>query len=411
MAAPSSTATSGRPAWILEPLPLPTAESATVAPSNPHLYLPPPPARLALHTRLVPRAASQSDANGSSGARAPRILVVGDIHGCMDELLELISAAGLDLSAGDTVVATGDLVSKGPKSAEVVRWFVSNGQYSVLGNHDEFLLKNALLRGRLDGRHYDSDADILLWNADRVAAAQAADQDGETYALTYYARMNGFDYRARTECPHYGIVGELSDEELRWVAALPLSIDLSAAFPPAATASAAAAGAPASAPTCAWTVVHAGLVPGVPLAAQHPAHMMQMRNFEEARSEVSDATKIGSAWSLARVAPPSASGSASDNGTSGQQPTGILFGHDAGRGFQFPQASRLGLDTGACNGRFLTGLLLPESRLISVPSHAMYSRPKSDVTRPPPLPSGIPLADVPCVEPAKAHAEATSKSS
>ena len=301
-------------------------------------------------------------------------------------------------------MAAGDLVAKGPASAEVVRWFVANGQYSVLGNHDEFLLKNALLRGRLDGRRYESDADILLWDADRVAAAQAADQDGEAYARTYYARMNGFDYRARTECPHYGIVGELSDEELRWVAALPLSIDLSAAFPPAPATAAAAAAGPA--PTCAWTVVHAGLVPGVPLAAQHPAHMMQMRNWEEARSEVSDATKIGSAWSLARSVPPSASGSASDHGTNGQQPTGILFGHDAGRGFQFPQSSRLGLDTGACNGRFLTGLLLPESRLISVPSHAMYSRPKSDVTRPPPLPSGIPLADVPCVEPAKAHADA-----
>lgn len=41
---------------------------------------------------------------------------------------------------------------------------MDNDYLSVIGNHDQFLLKCALMRGRLDGHVYDKDEEIQVWN-------------------------------------------------------------------------------------------------------------------------------------------------------------------------------------------------------------------------------------------------------
>jgi len=72
---------------------------------------------------------------------ASRTIVVGDIHGCYDELKDLLKK--VKLKPGDRVVAVGDLVSKGPKSAEVLDLFMSDERFSsVMGNHDLILRRN-----------------------------------------------------------------------------------------------------------------------------------------------------------------------------------------------------------------------------------------------------------------------------
>jgi predicted phosphodiesterase len=43
-----------------------------------------------------------------------RTIVVGDIHGCYDELIELCEK--VDLGQNDRVVSVGDLITKGPKN-------------------------------------------------------------------------------------------------------------------------------------------------------------------------------------------------------------------------------------------------------------------------------------------------------
>jgi hypothetical protein len=66
---------------------------------------------------------------------APRTIVVGDIHGCYDELMELLDEA--DFERKDRVVSVGDLISKGPKSREVLEIFMTDARFStVIGNHD-----------------------------------------------------------------------------------------------------------------------------------------------------------------------------------------------------------------------------------------------------------------------------------
>ncbi len=64
-------------------------------------------------------------------------VVVGDVHGCLDELRELIAACGV---AGRLVLA-GDLVAKGPDSQGVLQLARESGALAVLGNHDAHALK------------------------------------------------------------------------------------------------------------------------------------------------------------------------------------------------------------------------------------------------------------------------------
>jgi len=74
----------------------------------------------------------------------PRTIVVGDIHGCFDELTDLLDL--IKLQKDDRVVAVGDLITKGPKDREVLDLFISDGRFSsVVGNHDRAIRQK--LRG------------------------------------------------------------------------------------------------------------------------------------------------------------------------------------------------------------------------------------------------------------------------
>lgn len=62
-----------------------------------------------------------------------RTIVVGDLHGCADEALELLSA--LQVTVSDRVIFAGDLVDRGPKPRECVE--LAMRHECVLGNHEE----------------------------------------------------------------------------------------------------------------------------------------------------------------------------------------------------------------------------------------------------------------------------------
>ncbi len=67
------------------------------------------------------------------------ILAVGDIQGCLDELEALLAQVRFD-PARDRLWLVGDLVNRGPKSLETLRFVRKMNALSVLGNHDLFLL-------------------------------------------------------------------------------------------------------------------------------------------------------------------------------------------------------------------------------------------------------------------------------
>jgi diadenosine tetraphosphatase ApaH/serine/threonine PP2A family protein phosphatase len=70
-----------------------------------------------------------------------RLLIVSDVHGCLDEVEKLL--AKVNYSPNTTsVIFVGDLVVKGPKSKEVIRFLMKQKRMlSVRGNHED----NALL--------------------------------------------------------------------------------------------------------------------------------------------------------------------------------------------------------------------------------------------------------------------------
>jgi bis(5'-nucleosyl)-tetraphosphatase (symmetrical) len=93
---------------------------------------------------------------------------IGDVQGCFDELKALL--AELDLRNTDRLWFVGDLVNRGPKSLEVLRWVRSLGRRAVvvLGNHDLHLVAQHehLERTRKDDSFHDvlaaPDADELV---------------------------------------------------------------------------------------------------------------------------------------------------------------------------------------------------------------------------------------------------------
>ena len=166
------------------------------------------------------------------GEKIRRVLFVGDVHGCCDELIELLEVCGVNEGNEDTfVVFAGDIVNKGPKNIETARLVRSLGEMalSVRGNHEEAVLS------RLQ-KHRDSS----------------------------------------TELPRrYSWITDLSAEDQKFLEEFPFTISI---------------------PLLNVIVVHGGLVPGVRLQEQDPQNMISMRNYiHDELSGTADIDK-GVAW-------------------------------------------------------------------------------------------------------------------
>lgn len=93
-----------------------------------------------------------------------RTIVVGDIHGCYDELVALLEKAAL--KDDDRVIAVGDLIVKGEKNREVLDLFIEDERFSaVLGNHDRALR-----------RYWRGEGIALKESQEKVRAELAADE-------------------------------------------------------------------------------------------------------------------------------------------------------------------------------------------------------------------------------------------
>jgi bis(5'-nucleosyl)-tetraphosphatase (symmetrical) len=67
--------------------------------------------------------------------------VVGDLQGCLEPLLKLLDRVQFEPTT-DRLIATGDLINRGPQSLETLRFCMGLGSAfkTVLGNHDLHLL-------------------------------------------------------------------------------------------------------------------------------------------------------------------------------------------------------------------------------------------------------------------------------
>jgi serine/threonine protein phosphatase 1 len=202
-------------------------------------------------------------------------LIIGDIHGCHAELLDLLDRAAI--GGDDLLVSVGDLVDRGPDPGPVLDLFRARaGSVVLCGNHERKHVRGVL--------SYSQQVTKL--------------QLGDGYA-----------------------------DHVRWMSGLPYHWERDDV-----------------------RVVHWGLFPGVPLA--------------DVPEDVRAGTTSGDARLRERF---------------GERPwydfydddKPVAFGHAVVGPEPLVVRDRVfGLDTGACHGMRLTGLLLPAMRLVSVPARA-----------------------------------------
>ncbi|RYP66800.1 hypothetical protein DL771_007598 [Monosporascus sp. 5C6A] len=175
-----------------------------------------------------------------SHSSSPRLLVIGDVHGQLRSLQSLLTEAGYSRERGDRVVLTGDMINKGADSPGVVALAMSEGFASVRGNHEDRVLRLFALaeamRAERGGDEGLRDWEEALPKGDRVALATAR---------------------------------SLSPEQRAWVAELPLILRVGTVIPRS----------PGGGGEQELLVVHAGLVPGLPLEDQDPWAVMNMRTL------------------------------------------------------------------------------------------------------------------------------------
>ncbi len=64
-----------------------------------------------------------------------RKIIIGDIHGCYDELIELLEQ--IEAVEDDLIISVGDIVDRGPKTLQVFDYFQARKNVVVLmGNHE-----------------------------------------------------------------------------------------------------------------------------------------------------------------------------------------------------------------------------------------------------------------------------------
>lgn len=144
---------------------------------------------------------------------------------------------------------------------------------------------------------------------------------------------NGLARQGKRPSPeHQQVLDTLSDADFAWLEALPLWLRF---------------------PELNVLAVHAGLVPGVPLEAQAPDELRNLRSIAQDGTP-SKRVDGGAPWASVWKGPET-----------------IVFGHDALRGLQrWPHAR--GLDSGCVYGKHLTAWVLPEDRLVQVPARRAY---------------------------------------
>lgn len=145
------------------------------------------------------------------------VVAVGDVHGCIEELKELLNTIQFNKNQM-RLVFLGDLMDRGPDPVACVRKVRELDVECIMGNHEEKHLrwrkheKNRQLTGKVNPMKRMSNADALANE-------------------------------------------QLSDQDFSWMKSLPLKLNLGNN----------------------WWAAHAGCEPRLPLAKQIPAQIMRVR--------------------------------------------------------------------------------------------------------------------------------------
>ena len=229
-----------------------------------HGRLPKPPQ---MHV-VLSRSDNQNDKRAyphhQPGGEAHGILVVGDVHGCLDELLMLHELAIQQHNQGrpfEFVILVGDLCNKGPQSVAVIRHVrTTPGWFSVRGNHDNSALLAAL------GDPKRRDKATYQWIRSKFEDKQHTTSDEKQQQ-----KESGEEEKGDNEPKR------LTDEDVQWMADLPYTICIPHSFFDPGTDGNDKRADQDDAKRDDTLIVHAGLIPGVPLEDQTISTMTVIR--------------------------------------------------------------------------------------------------------------------------------------
>lgn len=261
-----------------------------------------------------------------------RIVIIGDIHGCLEQFNNLLNKIKFHQDY-DKLVLVGDLVNKGPDSIGVVRRAINLDAHCVMGNHDAALLTAIQ---RLRDKEIDAKSPEFIDDPLVQLAAKFPDN--------CYKYLRNLPHVI--EIVQYGV-----------------------------------------------TVVHAGFNPTKTLEEQNVWDMMHMRRVTN-DGRALDSGSHGQLWAkrwrgfpggnnTSGSSPPSLSSSVFSsptgaNSSNKDQPSHVVFGHDARSGLQHEKHAT-GLDSGCCYGGELAAMVLPSRSIVTVPGYKgqVQRRPKN----------------------------------
>lgn len=241
-----------------------------------------------------------------------RTICIGDVHGCIDELRELL--AKLRLGPYDRVVFLGDLIDRGLDPVGVVRLIRALGRRAscVLGNHDEKALRwrlreeQRLLTGRPNKMEPPTPERRVEWEA-------------------------------------------LSPADLAWLGTLPITIDLGNN----------------------WIAVHGGFEWKRPLATQKKDRAIRCRFVDQLTGEMRNQDGKSDPW----VKPPGTDDWAERWTETSVVYGHAVHSLSKPRVDRHPSTECWGIDTGCVFGGMLTALVLPTKEIVQVRAERQYAKP------------------------------------
>ncbi|KAJ1983101.1 hypothetical protein H4R33_004882 [Dimargaris cristalligena] len=231
------------------------------------------------------------------------VVIIGDVHGCIKELNQLIEIITNQLGDNVHYIFAGDMVAKGPGSAEVVAKAIELNASCVRGNHDQRVLTSRYFQDR------NLPIDPTL--------------------------PSGLGIKET----HWEIAQAFSPEAIHYLQQCPLVLKLPAQYQ--------------------GLVVHAGVNPTKSLANQTPVELMTMRNMlgDQAVPIMKEGRPWFDVWEEAVANNKIA--------VDFEGLERIYYGHAASRRIQ-DLPSSLGLDSACVTGGQLTAVILPGNQLVSV---------------------------------------------
>jgi hypothetical protein len=251
-----------------------------------------------------------------------RLVVVGDVHGCVKELKELLNKVDFK-EHRDHLILTGDIVAKGktimtvpflsraltlagPDSAGVVSLAQKLGASCVRGNHEDKLLLTI--------------AEMQANNVPLSGPNEKPDSDNDVV-----------DEQSHRDHKRRKLAKQFTKDQVAWLKQCPVILRVGKLAGIGET-----------------VVVHAGLVPDIPLEQQDPYQVMNMRTID-LKTRMPSQDHKGFAWERFW--------NHRQKKLPAHERMTVLCGHDARRGKNIQKYSK-GLDSSCVRGGHLTAMVI-----------------------------------------------------